>query len=103
MEDFTNTLWFMFSPWHIDDMGIEYNSAMSDASVLMWNYCVLKDNKLKKKIIDEFQNLLNEPLDDLLEMFVKRKEVFFRDENRIIDTYTINCEENAFGALVKFK
>ena len=103
MEDFTNTLWFMFSAWHLDDMGIEYNYAMSDASVLMWNYCVLKDKKSKKEIIDNFQNLFNEPLDDLLDMFVKRKEVFFKDENRIIASYRINCEENSFGAIVKFQ
>lgn len=103
MEDFTNTLWFMFSPWHLDNMGMEYNSDMSDASVLIWNYCVLKDKKSKKKIIDNFQSLFDEPLDDLLEMFIKRKDVFFEDENRVIDTYTVNCDANSFGAFVEFK
>ena len=62
-----------------------------------------KDNDIKDYILDNYRTISEEPIDFILEMLVKRKDVFFDGQNDIIDSYKIEWFGDDYEMYVKFK
>ena len=103
-NDFTSDLWLFISPWY--DEGKIYEQHIETlifAGIEIWNYCITGDAKTKEEIVNNFNGFFPIPVEELIEILMKRKSVFFADDNRLIsDNAVIRWYDGDFQVFVDF-
>ncbi len=98
----TDDLWLFLSPWgkHLEDA--RYFDAIALAWVLLWNYTVDRTSVPMSRIRRVSKGLFNIPTNELIEILLKRRAVFFPDDNRLIEGYRVGINSEGFVIYVTF-
>lgn len=100
--DFSNTLWLFASPWC--GKKIEHGGYVDDlafAWVLLWNHTVDPASTKIGFLSRACKGLFEIPTNELVDILAKRKEVFFPDDNRLIEGYRVVYRMDDIGIFVK--
>ena len=102
--DFTSDLWLFLSPWcdeaKLDD--VRYTEAIALAWVMLWNYTIDPTSVKAGQIRRVCKGLFDIPPDDLIDILKKRRVMFFRDDNRLIERYRVITRTDEFSIFVTF-
>ncbi len=101
--DFTSDLWLFLSPWceeHLEDA--RYFDAIALAWVALWNYTVDPTSMRTGQIRRVCKGLFDIPANELIDVLLKRRAVFFPDDNRLIERYRVVSGMDEFTILVEF-
>lgn len=101
--DFTSDLWLFLSPWceeTLEDDGCV--DAIARAWVALWNYTSDPTSMKMGEIRKVCKDLFDIPTNELIEILLKRRAVFFPDDNRLIESYRVAFDMEEFRMLVTF-
>lgn len=100
--DFTDDLWLFLSPWceHLENH--HYFDAIALAWVALWNYTIDPTSVKASEIRRVCKGLFDMPTDELIDVLLKRRAVFFPDDNRLIETYRVVYGMEEFSIFVTF-
>ena len=101
--DFTSDLWLFLSPWceeKLKDDG--YVDAIALAWVALWNYTIDPTSMKTGEIRRVCKGLFDIPTNELIEILLKRRAVFFPDDNRLIEDYRVAFSVEEFSIRVTF-
>jgi hypothetical protein len=101
--DFTSDLWLFLSPWceeHLED--VRYFDAIALAWVTLWNYTVDPTSVRTGQIRRVCKGLFDIPANELIDVLLKRRAVFFPDDNRLIERYRVVSGMDEFTIFVEF-
>ncbi len=91
--DFSETLWLFASPW--SEQQLDHGDCLdllALAWVALWNYTVDPTSTELEDLLLVCEGLFDIPTNELIEILSKRMEVFFPDNNRLIESHRV-----AFG------
>lgn len=101
--DFTSDLWLFLSPWceeKLEDDG--YINAIVLAWVALWNYTIDPTSMRTGEIHRVCKGLFDIPTNELIEVLLKRRAVFFPDDNRLVEGYRVAFGMEEFSIRVTF-
>lgn len=100
--DFTDDLWLLLSPWgkHLED--VRYADAIALAWVTLWNYTLDQTSATVGQIQTVCKGLFEIPTNELVDLLLKRRAVFFPDDHRLIDLYRVEWCYGEFRIFVVF-
>ena len=103
--DFTGDLWLFLSPWceeKLDDP--RYFDAIALAWVALWNYTADPNSIKASRVHRLCRGLFEIPTDELIDILIKRRAVFFPNDKRIIASFGVAVRnEDELAIVVEFK
>ena len=101
--DFTSDLWLFLSPWCEEKQeDARYFDAIALAWVTLWNYTIDPTSMKTGEIRRVCRGLFDIPTNELIEILLKRRAVFFPDDNRLIEGYRVIYGIDEFSIFVTF-
>jgi len=100
--DFTDDLWLFLSPWCKHREEHRYFDAIALAWVALWNYTIDPTSIREDDLSGACEGLFDMPTDELIDVLLKRRAVFFPDDNRLIETYRVVYGIDEFSIFVTF-
>lgn len=101
--DFTDKLWLFASPWCDEKLeDLRHTDAIALAWVALWNYTIDSTSMTENRLCRVCEGVFDIPTNELIDLLIKRRAVFFPDDNRLIERYRLVLGEEDFTILVKF-
>ena len=101
--DLTDDLWLFLSPWCEEKLENDrYVEAIALAWVALWNYTIDPTSMSTGAIHRVCKGLFDIATNELIDVLLKRRAVFFPDDNRLIEDYRVVLGKEEFRILVTF-